>query len=183
MSLERPGAIAYVESEKQIIDYIAGKNPHLSKQVIEDIIKKIMVKALNDTIMLGKNWVNTYVPKRTGQLRDSLNKSLEASGKYKNALKTKLVAGTHLNYAKYVNKMRTSQVRHFGKKYGYAGYYGAPFKVLLNDPKAIAPFWGQFKMYLRKQLKNKVLEYIRFYTQMVGISRKPFTDKIKVKRA
>lgn len=125
------------------IKYIAKGNK-LSFEEILALLHNMLLYVLDELIAELRIWINTKVPKATGQLRDSLLKNLESSNVKKGLMR--LVLGTHLTYAPDVAEMSTAQVRHSGVK-SYAYYYGSHGPIILDDPEAIGNFWEELIKY------------------------------------
>ena len=123
------------------------------------IIDSILQFALMWTKQDLHGWIDEKVPKRTGQLRDSLHRNLETSKVVGQSL-LKLYFGTHLNYAEFVNQMTTSQVAHSNDT-GYAYYYGHYGKINLNDPSAIGYFFDEMIKEARRILRNNMQRAVR----------------------
>jgi hypothetical protein len=117
-------------------------------------IDTILRAALSRTIDDLDRWIDTYVPKRTGQLRDSLKANLRSSRVIQGKL-LKLYFGTRLDYAEFVNEMTTSQVAHSGET-GYAYYYGHYGRITLDDPNAIGNFFDAMINYARMELQSNI---------------------------
>ena len=115
------------------IRYIAGSYDLTYDEVLEQV-QELLKDILQNTTIELIAWIKKKVPKRTGQLRQSLLDNLESSQVQKGLMR--IILGTHLNYAKFVNEMSTSQVAHSGQM-GYAYYYGNYGKIVLLDPDAI----------------------------------------------
>lgn len=117
-------------------------------------IDTILRAALSRTIDDLDKWIDEFVPKRTGQLRESLKANLRSSRVIQSTL-LKLYFGTHLDYADFVNDMTTSQVAHTGE-IGYAYYYGHYGRITLNDPNAIGSFFDEMINYARIALRANI---------------------------
>ena len=127
------------------------------------VLDMILTYALKLTIAHLYEWIDEKVPKRTGQLRDSLKINLKTST-VKNKL-LKLYFGTHLDYAGFVNDMTTSQVAHDGEV-GYAYYYGHYGKIILDDPNAIGGFFDAMIEEARLTLQLMIPYAIRVYAHL-----------------
>ena len=154
---------------------MVGKTKYTLDQV-KIIVHDIMVGCLKSTLADIIKWIKKKVPARTHQLRDSLLRNLKSSrvarGKF-----LKVVLGTHLNYAKYVDKFTTNQVRHMGEV-GYAYYYGFQGRMILNDPEAVGNFWILLQLYAKERLKHYLR--IEILNKVAEGERRPFTTKMKV---
>jgi len=141
------------------IKYLA-KGSVLTYEEVLALFHNMLLYVLDELMYELRIWINEKVPKRTSQLRDSLIKNLESSRVKKGLMK--LVLGTHLSYAEDVAKMSTAQVRHSGE-IGYAYYYGAQGKIILDDPQAIGDFWDKLIDYAEERtksiLKRAIAEY------------------------
>ena len=154
-----PATRAQAGVRKAEIKYII-KHTNLTYQQVVDVITNILDHTLAATMKDLKAWINKYVPKRTGQLRDSLKKNLESSRVVNGIMRIKL--GTHLNYAPAVNLFSTSQVRHRGE-IGYAYYYGHYGRIVLNDPLAIGSFWDKILLYITQRARTNLIAAKRVY--------------------
>ena len=123
------------------------------------VIDMVLRTALSHTIDDLDAWIDEFVPKRTGQLRDSLKMNLRSS-RVVNRTLLKLYFGTHLNYAEFVNDMTTSQVAHDGE-IGYAYYYGNYGRITLDDPHALGNFFGEMITFAQSALRTNIQNAIR----------------------
>ena len=110
------------------------------------VLRAKLISTFDSTIINTKleltNWINAFVPKRTGQLRDQLIKSLMDSPHSVGQALIQISAD--VAYLAAVNKMSDAQVQHFGEK-GYAYYYGYNGIVILYDPMAKGGFMTHLK--------------------------------------
>jgi len=147
MSIQ-PSTKQKIGIEKGKIKYIA-KQRNLTYDQVLTLIRNILQETLNNTIEDLEKWIKKKVPKRTGQLRDSLIKNLHSSRVVKGI--ARLIMGTNIDYAEDVNEYSTQQVRHQGEV-GYAYYYGHYGKIMLYDPEAIGHFWDFMRVYARTRI-------------------------------
>jgi len=163
------------------IKKLAQRHPVLTLHRIEDLFQQILIEIYTLVLIDLKNWINRFVPKRTGQLRDNLIANLLSSRVKSNYLTIILL--TSIAYADQVSKYKTSQVRHShakrehytvtyvrkgrGKKkigkgkvttyhpYATANYYGKSGRIILHDPQAIGNFFKKLvKFAIVSILKN-----------------------------
>jgi len=157
------------------IKFIA-KNTEVDFAEILALLHNMLLYVLSELIFELKIWINTKVPKRTGQLRDNLIKHLESSNVKKGLMR--LVLGTNINYAPDVADMSTRQVRHSGEK-GYAYYYGHHGKIDLNDPQAIGDFWDELMEYAQERtmfiLQRAIDEYFKGTGKLMKAVRSDIT--------
>jgi len=157
------------------IKFIA-KNTEVDFAEILALLHNMLLYVLSELIFELKIWINTKVPKRTGQLRDNLIKHLESSNVKKGLMR--LVLGTNINYAPDVADMSTRQVRHSGEK-GYAYYYGHHGKINLNDPQAIGDFWDELMEYAQERtmfiLQRAIDEYFKGTGKLMKAVRSDIT--------
>jgi len=143
------------------IKFIAKKS-ELDYEEITILFHNMLLYVLDELLFELRAWINTKVPKRTGQLRDNLLKNLKSSRVKKGLMR--LVLGTNIDYAPKVAAMSTSQVRHSGEK-GYAYYYGEHGPINLNDPQAIGDFWNELMKYAKERtmiiLQRAITEYFK----------------------
>ena len=123
-------------------------------------IQEMLEYVLEQLLLELEFWINKFVPKRTGQLRESLIANLYSSQVKKGLMR--VILGTNLDYAKDVADMSTTQVRHFGEE-GYAYYYSHYGKITLDDPQAIGNFWEELLKYAKEKcmfiLQRAIDEY------------------------
>jgi len=146
------------------IKYIAKGNKLTYIEVLA-LLHNMLLYVLDELMIELRIWINTKVPKRTGQLRDSLLKNLESSNVKKGLMR--IVLGTHLDYAPDVAEMSTAQVRHSGEV-GYAYYWGASGRLILDDPEAIGNFWDVLIAYAKERTKTILARAINEYFAGTG---------------
>jgi len=150
MSL-KPGTKVKVDVPKAQITYMV-KNSKYSYDQIVVLIQNILQDVLDDTKKELEIWIDSKVPKRTGQLRQMLK--LWMGGSNITAGILRLVLGTNLPYAEDVDQFTTPQVRHHGE-IGYV-YYPNIFrirgKVILEDPQAIGGFWDKMIEFAKERV-------------------------------
>ena len=158
----------------------------MTSQQLISLIEPILYATLQNTITDMIRWILKYVPRRTGQLRDTLIKSMKSSRVQNGMLK--FIVGTHVQYANKVNQMSTSQVQHnswfeHSGHRAYAYYYNykhrgtkvgkrkmkigkrykgpSHYRIFLSDPDAVGMFWDTLLVYLRLRvlyhLRNTML--------------------------
>ncbi len=106
--------------EKSDITYIlgSGKKYVNSSVAVRRRVQKIMNEALSLTVLEVEMWIDTKAAMLTGALRSSLKKFLNRSKPPPAAaheirpVRLVLGVGADIDYAKYVNRMPTGQVRH-----------------------------------------------------------------------
>jgi len=135
------------------IKYLAKGN-ELSFEEVLALFHNMLLYVLDELMAELRIWINTKVPKRTGQLRDNLLRNLESSNVKKGLMR--IVLGTDIQYAPDVAEMSTVQVRHSGEV-GYAYYWGKHGKLILDDPAAIGNFWEELIKYA-KEKKMSILD-------------------------
>ena len=125
--------------------------------MIDNILKDVLAATIKDV----ESWIDTRVPKRTGQLRHFLKMWLNGSN-YGQGILRIILSASGVDYAEDVNQMTTSQVRHMGEL-GYV-YYPNIFainsktrprgskKIILNDPKAIGFFFDKMIEFTKNRL-------------------------------
>jgi len=152
----KPGTKVKVDVPKAQISYMVKNSKYTYEQMTE-LIKLILQTVLDDTKKDLELWIESKVPKRTGQLRAMLKLWLGGSNVTNGIMR--LVMGTNLEYAEDVAQMTTSQVRHHGEK-GYVYYpniFGIRGKVILNDPQAIGYFWDKMIEFAKDRVYKNLI--------------------------
>ena len=186
MVIASSAATETINVEKGSISYIAG-SLKLTFEEAKLLIQNILADTLAWTLIEVEEWINTYVPKRTGQLRENLIRNLQSSW-VKGGFNIRLVIRTHIDYAAKVNAMSDAQVQHSGTWYehsgarAYAYYYGYHGRIYLDDPEAIGGFFEVMQQYAKLRVfvnlakaKARHLGYI-YYSKTRGFYYKPSTD-------
>ena len=102
------------------IKYLIGRGGKIvdTPEEVKQIFQEALEEALSTTIMEVEIWINYHVPMDTGALRESLISFLRKSqppaataGELR-GIRLILGVGAEIYYAKYVNKMPMSKVRH-----------------------------------------------------------------------
>ena len=159
-----------------------AREAQISKRQFITLVQSVLNETLQLVLDDMRLWILRFVPKRTGQLRFSLLKELESS-KVRDGVLI-FIIGTHVDYARKVNEMSTSQVGHSShkehsgkwayayyythrrrgpkvgrKKYGVGKRYRGPsnYRIYLYDPEAVGGFWDA----LLKYLKARVLIHLK----------------------
>lgn len=160
----KPGTKVRVDVPKAQISYMV-KNSDYSHDEIVQLIQLILEDVLRDTKAALEEWIDSKVPKRTGQLRFMLKTWMGGSSVGENIMK--LILGTNLPYAEDVSKMTTSQVRH-NNEWGYV-YYTNIFgidsktrprghkKIRLHDPRAIGFFWEKMLEFAKEEVDKNLI--------------------------
>lgn len=166
--------IASVEMQKPKITYAAGQLRNLTHSQVEQLVQTILETTLQLVMIDVTKWIQTYVPRRTGQLQDNLLANFQSSY-IQNGRILKLKLGTNIDYAQYVNKMSSTQVQHFGV-IGYAYYYGSHGPIILSDPSAQGHYQGIMLMYARDRLRFHLKNVKQNILGSVGVAAKPFAQ-------
>lgn len=142
------------------IKYVIGKSKLTYQQVV-DFIMNIMNKTLELTIEEVEEWIDEFVPKRSGDLRESLKEFLNKSkpppttvGELRN-VRLILGAGKDVKYAKYVIEMTDAMVQHDATWHEHSGKraYSKGERVFLDDPQARGGFFPMMIIYARERLR------------------------------
>ncbi|KKN42891.1 hypothetical protein LCGC14_0708650 [marine sediment metagenome] len=112
------------------IKYLLGRGKTIlnTSDEVKQYIQETLNEALRTTIMEVEIWINYHVAMDTGALRESLieflRKSIPPSATIGELRGIRLIlgVGAEIYYAKYVNKMPMSKVRHAIDPRAY-GYY------------------------------------------------------------
>lgn len=141
-----PRTRAWVKIEDIEIKCVIGKRNYTVEEV-KTFIQKILDETLELTITEIEEWINEFVPKRSGDLRESLLKFLAKSrpppstGELRGA-RLILGVGAEIFYAKYVIDMEDSNVQHDATWREHSGKkaYSKGVPVFLDDPSALANY-------------------------------------------
>lgn len=155
-----PRTRAYVPIRELDFKYIIGKSKYTYEEVIR-YVQNVMNETLLVTVEECRQWIYKYVPKRSGDLQETLIKFLEKSipppslfNEIRNVRLT-LGAGVEVPYAKYVRDMTAKQVQHFGTWFEHSGRkaYSKGKPVFLNDPNAVNKYFDKLTAYGIERLK------------------------------
>ena len=163
-----PRTYAKVQSTERLIKFVAGKKKFYTPEQVKTYAQGLLDEALTITITEAKEWINTFVPKRSADLRVSLIKYLErsipptsAQGELR-GIRLILGVGAEINYAKYVDEMTTAQVAHKGTFREHSGKraYSKGHRTYLYDPKAIGGYHEAMVAFAKERLQINVAKTI-----------------------
>jgi len=169
-------SIASIRAEGKI-DYLIN-NLHMEHAEVLELLTQIMEKTIQYTVPEIEQWIKEYVPKRTGQLQNSLLDSINMTEWTGQQLR--LILFTDVEYATELNNRKDIQIQH-NNEIGSAYYYGHYGKLILNDPKAQYGFMGLLKMFARQHLKDNFKRARFEICGSVGVSAAPISKTIKVR--
>jgi len=156
----RTRALVPLKGLESKIKYVAGKSRFTYEQILA-YIQGIMNETLELTIKEVEVWIDEFVPKRSGDLRESLKKFLNKSkpppttvGELRN-VRLILGAGADVKYAKYVIEMTDAMVQHEATWFEHSGKraYSKGERVLLDDPNARGKFFEMMGPYGIERLR------------------------------
>lgn len=159
-----PRTYAKVGIDEILIKFKAADKELETIDEVELYIQELLDEALEITITETRAWINTYVPKRSADLRVSLinflEKSIPPAGTIGELRGIRLVlgVGAEINYAKYVNEMTTKQVQHAGTFREHSGKraYSKGRRVYLYDPKAIGGYHDEMVIYAKERFQTNL---------------------------
>ena len=163
-----PRTYAKVKGTEQLITFVAGRRKLYTPEQVKTYAQELLDEALQITIEETKIWVNTFVPKRSADLRVSLIKYLErsipptsAQGELR-GIRLILGAGAEINYAEYVDEFTTAQVKHTGTWREHSGKraYSKGHRAFLSDPKAVGGYHDKMVDYARERLRTNIAKVI-----------------------
>jgi len=125
---------------KPDIKRIAAGNPDLDEKNVEAIINSILNELHAVVNASLRFWISRFVPKMTGRLRRDLYSHVKETIVSNNIIT--FYIKTNLEYAKRVNAMPTSSVRHSGKVITYQRRL-----ITLNDPQAVGQFFQKLVLF------------------------------------
>lgn len=169
-------SIASIKTEGKI-SYIAN-NLRMEMGEVLQLLTQIMEKTIQYTVPEIEQWIKKYVPKRTGQLQNSLLDSVNKTEWTGQQLR--LILFTDVEYARELNNRKDIQIQH-NNEIGSAYYYGHYGKLILNDSNAYYDFMGLLKMFARQHLKDNFKRARFEICGSVGVSAAPISKTIKVR--
>jgi len=136
------------------------KGRDFSKEELLVIFNEILFNTLKATKIAALDWINRYVPKRTGQLRDSL---IDWMNTHWIVDDVGLKASLHsdVEYAFDI----AGDPAHSGTWYEHSGapatayYYHHFGRVFLDDPTAIAMWSGLISSFLNSEFNRNIISY------------------------
>jgi len=144
---------------------------------IHTILKRVKKRLIKD----GEKWINRYVPKATGQLRESLKSSLRTDTKIYDLTQLKVKLGSHVSYLQYVNPMSRYNLVHPAGHHPNArlvNYYGGKRVVILNDKQATQGFFDKLLRYLRERFQFHLRQGIYWIANRHNISSIPLRQQL-----
>lgn len=154
--------------------------PRINYTAIYDAIRQIITETFNNTVRRGENWIDLYVPKATGQLRESLKKQLRAPTNIPE-MATKLLLRVHSNvkYLKYVANMGTQyKLAHTEPEQRWVNYYGPKRKITIYDPNAKHFFFTYLVIYMRRVVREELARAIMRTSNQLNLPQYWFREKI-----
>lgn len=155
-----PRTKAQIKVGPDLIQYIAG-NRKMKYDQVKNFIQNALNECLERTIADMEDWIKNHVPKRSGDLIESLLKFLRrsrpppATASELRGVRLILGVGANIDYAKYVNRMVMANVRHFNTWLEHSGKkaYSKGKPVLLNDSRAVGYFFDKMVEHGKERLK------------------------------
>ena len=159
-----PRTYAKVGIEEALIKFKIGKKEIPDADLVKRLVQETLDEALEITIEETKAWINTFVPKRSVDLRASLISFLERSRPPESTIgelrgiRLVLGVGAEINYAKYVDEMTTAQVAHKGTFREHSGKraYSKGRRVYLYDPQAVGGYHDKMVAYAKERLQVNI---------------------------
>ena len=160
-----PRTKARISFPKDYVKLNWGHDTYTFEQVAT-YIQDILEETLRVTIKETEEWIDQFVPKRSGDLRKSLKHFLNRSippvstkGELR-GVRLILGAGEDVKYASYISAMTDEQVQHENTWLEHSGRkaYSKGRPVLLDDPNAIADFFNVMVEYSVGRLKINLLK-------------------------
>lgn len=180
----RPKIRGKVSIKKPQVDLIIRNTRFQTVQHVENFLGQILDAVLKDTIEDILEWIGKpdspqgHVPRATGQLRANLIDNLKSSSVDRNRF-LKLVLGSNLEYAQYVNTTG-KQFKHFGAV-GYARRFGKRGKIRLDDPNAVSEFFEKLKRFAARILRFNLAQEFQRRLGTTGIAPQPFLQATEIR--
>jgi len=163
LSIIVPRTKARVKVTEDYIKYVIGKK-ELEFEEVKSLIQGALDEALEETIMESEIWIDNHVAKRSGDLIESLKKFLNRSrpppstaGELR-GIRLILGVGADIDYAKYVNEMTKTKVRHVSTWLEHSGKkaYSKGKPVFLDDPRAEGFFFDKMVEFAKERLETNL---------------------------
>lgn len=155
-----PRTHAKIGIEEALIKFKVGKTLISTADEVKSYIQELLNEALEITITEVEKWINRFVPKRSGDLRESLKHFLKKSvppestiGELR-GIRLILGSGAEVKYARYVVDMTTKQLRHSSTWREHSGKkaYSKGKPILLHDPQAVGEYHDKMVAYAKERL-------------------------------
>lgn len=169
---------AKIFATEEQIKYVAGQST-LSYDDVKQVIQEALNDTLAETIYESEKQIKRVVPRATGQLMDNILLNLQSS-EVTEGKRLNLTIGTNIDYAQYVDKMSTKQLRHTGQE-RWVNYGGERGYITLYDPLAQTGFMGKLILIARNALKKAWKTWLTYWTNAYGIQYGKVSRKIKPK--
>lgn len=156
-------------------------DPRINYTTIFDAIRSIIMETFTNTVRRGEAWIDLYVPKATGQLRESLKRFLRAPTNLPNAAtKMLLRVFSNVRYLKYVANMDPINytLKHSPPQRRKVYYYGRPREVILDDPQAKHFFYTYLVIYLRRIVREELARAIMRTCNRLNLPQFWFREQI-----
>jgi len=131
-----------------------------SKEELLSILQEVLRLTLKTTKIEALNWINKYVPKRTGQLRDSLIDWINDHW-IVNEIGLKASLHTNVEYAFDIIGIAAHSAtwfEHSGAE-ATAYYYNNYGRIFLDDPQAITRWSGLISSFLNSEFNKNLISY------------------------
>lgn len=118
--------------------------------------REILDYAVRSTMIPTIDWINTFVPKRTGQLRDDLIKWIKLNWKYNSGIMDLV---TSIEYATDIHGIAA----HSGTWFEHSGapavanYYKHLGRIYLDDPEALEFWYFLIEEFVREELRKNII--------------------------
>jgi len=141
----------------------------ITYSAIFNAIRDILSQTFRRMVDRGHDWIDLYVPKATGQLRESLKKQLHSPiNLQEGGTKLLLRIGSYVHYLKYVALMSEKNLQHEPPQRRWVNYYGPPRWVVLDDPNAQRFFFMKLIMFMRRVIREELARSIMQVANRLG---------------
>jgi len=133
------------------INLIMG-NLSMPYGMARDLSTHILNEVLDNVIKDLEEYAAGRVPDRSGDLKNDILKWIRSSRVRDDMLK--IIIHSDLDYAQYVDKMSSFQVKHYATWLEHSGKkaYSKGVRVFLDDPDAIGNIFYRLKQYAAQRL-------------------------------
>ena len=134
-------------------------NKTYTGDLLTDRYREILINTIRSLIVPTIDWINKYVPKRTGQLRDDLIEYIKIHWRTTVDEKTLIDLITKIEYATDIHGIAAHKgtwFEHSGAP-AIANYYNHTGRIYLDDPEAFEYWHLIIEDFVREELRKNIM--------------------------